>query len=136
MKKMVFKQTKHFQAADLEALFLSIQWESGYYPERLQQALSHYGFVCSAWDGERLVGLIAAMDDGVMTAYVHYLIVHPEYQGQHIGQHLVSKLKEHYQDYLKIVLCAVNDKVTFYEKNGFQVDPTETAMCLSTFPKH
>lgn len=25
------------------------------------------------------------MDDGVMTAYVHYLLLDPEYQGQHIG---------------------------------------------------
>ena len=51
--------------------------------------------------------MICAMDDGIMTAYVHYLLVDPEYQRQHIGQCLVGMLKEHYADYLRIVLNAI-----------------------------
>ena len=65
---ITYKETKVFKKEDLEKLFLSIQWESGRYPEKLQQALANYGAVFSAWDNERLVGLMAAMDDGVMTA--------------------------------------------------------------------
>lgn len=128
-----YLQTKEFQTEDLEALFLSVQWESGNYPEKLKQALSHYETVFSAWDGDRLIGLIASMDDGVMTAYVHYLLVHPDYQGQHIGQQLMRLLKEHYHDFLKIVLCAVNEKVSFYQGLGFHIDDTGTFMCLSKF---
>ena len=76
-----YTDTKEFSPAALEELFLSVQWESGRHPERLAEALLHYGTVFSAWDGGRLAGLIAAMDDGTMTAYVHYLLVHPLYQG-------------------------------------------------------
>lgn len=134
VSKMIrYETTKEFKEEDLEALFLSINWESGQFPGKLKKALANYGAVFSAWDGERLVGLMAAMDDGVMTAYAHYLLVHPDYQGQHIGKELVIRLKEHYQDYLKIALCAVNEKVPFYKSLGFEIDDTETSMCLSKF---
>lgn len=131
--KITYKETKNFTSEELADLFLSIQWESGRYPKKLQKALSNYGYVISAWDGERLIGLMASMDDGVMTAYAHYLIVHPNYQGYHIGQELVERLKAHYHDYLKIAMCAVNEKVGFYQKLGFTIDDTETSMCLSKF---
>lgn len=130
---ITYSDTKHFTQKDLQDLFLSINWESGRYPDKLQKALENYGSVYSAWDGDRLVGLMAAMDDGVMTAYAHYLIVHPDYQGQRIGKALVELIKEHYKDYLKIAMCAVNEKVTFYQKLGFTIDDTETSMCLSKF---
>ena len=41
----------------------------------------HYEAAFSAWDENRLAGLVAVMDDGTMTAYVHYLLVYPRYQG-------------------------------------------------------
>jgi uncharacterized membrane protein len=42
------------------------------------------------------------MDDGVMNAYVHYLLVRPEYQGIKIGRELVGRVKEKYKDFLRI----------------------------------
>ena len=64
-----YTDTKEFSPAALEELFLSVQWESGRHPERLAEALLHYGTVFSAWDGGRLAGLIAAMDDGTITCW-------------------------------------------------------------------
>ncbi|MBQ6350330.1 MAG: GNAT family N-acetyltransferase [Methanobrevibacter sp.] len=43
------------------------------------------------------------MDDRIMTAYVHYLLVRPNYQDHGIGKHLVDKIKDIYKDYLRIV---------------------------------
>ena len=82
---LFYNDTREFSPEALEELFLSVQWESGNHPERLAKALRHYGAVFSAWDGSRLAGLVAAMDDGTMTAYVHYLLVHLRYQGCGIG---------------------------------------------------
>lgn len=89
-----YTDTKEFSPAALEELFLSVQWESGRHPERLAEALLHYGTVFSAWDGGRLAGLIAAMDDGTMTAYVHYLLVHPLYQGCGVGSRLLGAVQK------------------------------------------
>lgn len=55
--------------------------------------MKNLGTVYTAWDDERPVGLIGAMDDGIITAYVHYLPVRPEYQGQGIGKQLVNMVK-------------------------------------------
>ena len=41
--------------------------------------------VLTVWDGERLVGLIRVLDDTAMLAQIHYVIVHPDYQGKGIA---------------------------------------------------
>jgi ribosomal protein S18 acetylase RimI-like enzyme len=67
-------------------------------------------------------GLINALDDGALTAYVHYLLVRPEYQGQGVGKTLVGKIKARYEGYLYLLLLVEEkEKVAFYEKLGFGV---------------
>ena len=34
--------------------------------------------VLTVWDGDRLVGLTRVLDDTVMLAQIHYVLVHPE----------------------------------------------------------
>ena len=133
MEKVIeYKDTHVFGQEELERLFLSVEWSSGHYPEKLVVAMQNYETVYSAWDGDHLVGMICAMDDGIMTAYVHYLLVDPEYQGLHIGQRLVGMLKEHYADYLRIVLNAYNDKIGFYQSLGFKPGADETPMFITS----
>ena len=129
---IIYKDTHEFTSEELERLFLSFEWSSGHYPDRLVVAMRNYETVYSAWDGERLVGMVCAMDDGVMTAYVHYLLVDPDYQGLQIGKHLIHLVKEHYADYLRIVLNAYNDKLGFYRAMGFKEGKDETPMFITT----
>lgn len=115
------KDTKRFNPNELQELFLSVDWSSGHYPEKLATAMKNYGSVFSAWNGDLLVGLISTMDDGIMNAYVHYLLIRPEYQSKGIGKLLVNKVTERYKDYLRIILIAYDKEVAFYEKLGFDV---------------
>ena len=64
--------------------------------------------------------MICAMDDGIMNAYVHYLLVHPDYQLKGIGKELVERVKNHYKDYMRIVVIAYNLEAKFYEYCGFE----------------
>jgi hypothetical protein len=59
-----------------------VGWSSGQYPEALAVAMRNSDRVVSAWGGEKLVGFMNALSDGAMTAYFHYLLVRPEYQGR------------------------------------------------------
>ncbi len=77
---ITFSHTRTFTTATLQDLFLSVDWSSGHYPEKLVVAMQNFKTVISAWDGNYLIGMICAMDDGIMNAYVHYLLVRPEYQ--------------------------------------------------------
>ena len=68
-----------------------------------------------------MVGLVNAIDDSELTAYVHYLCVNLEYQGQGIGKNLLQRVKEKYTNYLYIILIAENEElVKYYSKNGFE----------------
>ena len=126
------KDTHVFTREQLQDLFLSVEWSSGHFPDKLVVAMQNFKTVYSAWDGDLLVGLICAMDDAVMTAYVHYLLVRPEYQGQNIGKMLVEKMTTHYKDYLRIVVVAYNDEVGFYEHCGFKKAADASAMFITS----
>ncbi len=129
--EITYKDTRDFNSGDLQALFLSVEWSSGHYPDKLVIAMKHFQTVYSAWDGSKLVGLICAMDDSVMTAYVHYLLVDPDYQHIGIGRKLIDKIKNTYKDYLRIVLIAYHDKTGFYETCGFKKMTDESPMCIT-----
>ncbi|MGN1237123.1 MAG: GNAT family N-acetyltransferase [Bacteroidaceae bacterium] len=116
----------------LQQLFLSVDWSSGHYPDKLYEAMKNYETVYAAWSGEKLVGLLAAMDDGIMTAYIHYLLVSPDYQGKGIGRKLVEQAKEKYKDYLRIAPMAYNKECAFYERCGFTKREDETPMFITS----
>lgn len=129
---IVYKETHNFDLEQLQELFLSVEWSSGHYPDKLVIAMKNFETVYSAWDGEKLVGMVCAMDDGIMTAYVHYLLVNPEYQGKEIGRTLIDKIKNHYKDYLRIILVAYNTELKFYENCGFKQEEKSSPMCITS----
>ncbi len=129
--EITYKDTHDFNKDELQELFLSVGWSSGQYPEKLVKAMTNYETVYSAWEGGKLVGLICAMDDGVMTAYIHYLLVRPDHQHMGIGKQLVEKAKKVYKDYLRIALASYNDEVGFYESCGFKKADNETPMFIT-----
>lgn len=118
--EITYKNINDFKQSDLQELFLSVEWSSGHYPEKLVIAMKNFETVYTAWDKDKLVGLICAMDDSVMTAYIHYLLVNPDYQDMGIGKKLVEKMKDRYKDYLRIVIVAYNEEIGFYESCGFE----------------
>lgn len=128
-----YKIGKTFEEQQLKDLFVSVHWLSANYSERLVKALAQSDTVISAWDSDKLIGLINAIDDGELTAYVHYLLVNPAYQNSGIGTELITRLKKVYEKYLSLVLTAENKElVSFYEKLGFQAMEDAVPMIIQT----
>lgn len=124
-----YLETRCFTEKQLKTLFKSVGWLSGNYPERLFKALNTCETVFTAWDNDRLIWLINAIDDGELTAYVHYLLVTPEYQGRGIASELLKMVKSKYRDYLYLILIAENPPlIEFYKKNGFDAIPGTQVM--------
>jgi len=118
---ITYTDKREFSEDDLKDLFSSVDWLSAHYSKRAKKALDHCETVFTAWDGEHLVGLINAIDDSELTAYVHYLCVNPLYQGRGIGKELLNKIKEKYKKYLYIILIAENEQlIKYYSQNGFK----------------
>ena len=88
-----FTEEKIFTQEQVQQLFLSVHWISGNYPERLYKALMHSSTVLTVWDEEKLVGLTRVLDDTAMLAQIHYVLVHPYYQGQGIAGKMIEYVK-------------------------------------------
>ena len=127
-----YKDYHDFSEKDLEDLFLSVDWSSGHFPEKLVAAMKNFKTVFSAWDGEKLVGMICVMDDGIMNAYVHYLLVNPAYHGNTIGRTLVEMVKEKYKDYLRVAVIAYDNEAHFYKNCGFEKSQDASPMFITS----
>ncbi len=127
-----YKDIHEFNKEELEELFLSVEWSSGHFPDKLVIAMKNFKTVYSAWDNDKLVGLISAMDDGIMNAYIHYLLVNPKYQNLGIGRRLVEMMKNHYKDYLRIAIIAYDEEMKFYEQCGFKKSNDASPMFITS----
>ncbi|MBE6936344.1 MAG: GNAT family N-acetyltransferase [Ruminococcaceae bacterium] len=83
-------------------------------------ALASYYHI-AVYDGDKLIGYIDSVSNGVTDAYIQDLMVHPAYQGQGIGtelmQRMIAVLKER-----RIYMISViyEERLTgFYRKFGF-----------------
>lgn len=126
---------KWISEKDLKELFESVNWMSARYANRLSEAFKHAGTVISAWQDDKLMGLIEVLDDRELTAYIHYLLVAPPFQNRGIGASLVKRVKELYKDYLYLmVICENKNTVPFYEKAGFSEANGTTALQIVSPP--
>lgn len=131
---ITYTEEKKFDNKSVVDLFSSVGWVSAQYPTRLYKVLMHSSTVITAWDGDRLIGLVRVLDDSELVAYIHYVLVHPDYHGQGIAGTMVEMVKEKYKDYLYIELMPEERKnAAFYEKHGFQIMEDGVAMQLCNF---
>lgn len=78
---------------------------------------SSYKFVL-AIESNKLIGFITCISDGVLSAYIPFLEVLPEYQGRGIGRELVKKLKNELNHLYMIDLLCDEELIPYYEKLG------------------
>ena len=100
-------------------------WGSGPSLEQTKLAMEHTLFRVSVYDNEKVVARARMIGDMGLNYYIKDVAVRPEYQKKGIGKLLINELL----DFVKkngvsgtdifVELCAVPDKVPFYEKLGF-----------------
>ena len=132
--EITFTEEKIFTQKDIQQLFLSVGWVSGQYPKRLYKALKNSSTVLTAWENNHLIGLIRVLDDSELVAYIHYVLISPQYQGLGIASKMLTLIKEKYKNYLYIELMPEESKnAKFYQKNGFSIMSDGVAMQLCNF---
>ena len=132
--KIQYTDEKIFTQQQVTELFLSEGWISGRYPDRLYKALKHSSTVITAWDREQLVGLVRVLDDSSMLAYIHYVLVHPSYQGKGIAGTMINQVKEKYKDFPYLEVMPEESKnAAFYDQFGLQMMKDGAAMQICSF---
>ena len=118
-----FSNTKNIDVAQLENLYNDVGWLA--YTQDLsllKQAVSNSLDVVSAWDKDKLIGLIRIVGDGLTIVYVQDILVLNAFQNKGIATQLMQRILHKYGKVRQKVLLTeeAQDVRHFYEKHGFQ----------------
>lgn len=104
------------QPQDLSGFFVG--WPDAPSNERRLEIVEAADMVVVAYQGDRLVGFITALTDGVFAASIPLIEVLPDLQASGVGRRLLERMLERLQDCYMIDLACDDDVVGFYERNG------------------
>jgi len=89
-------------------------------PDKLRAAAANSYAVCTAYDGERLIGFGRAISDGQYQSAIYDLVVHPASQGRGVGKAIMSALLERLPRSGPVLIYAAPGKQDFYRRFGFR----------------
>ncbi|MCZ8540487.1 GNAT family N-acetyltransferase [Psychrobacillus psychrodurans] len=116
---MIYKNSTSDISTDmLEGFF--VDWPNPPSPQTHLLLLNKSNKVIIAIDDNtnKVIGFITAISDGVLSAYIPFLEVLPEYKNKGIGKELVSQMLKELADIYMIDLCCDDDLVSYYDKLG------------------
>ena len=91
--------------------------------------LRHANLLCTAWDGDRLVGVARSVTDFEYCCYLSDLAVDESYQKRGIGKQLIRLTQSKLGEQAKIILLAAPKAEHYYPRIGF--DPHRSAWVLA-----
>ena len=97
-----FSDTKEFTKTQLASLYEQAGHPAAKDPTRLKAAAAGSSRVVSAWEGKRLIGIIRAIDDGAMMAYVCEMVIYPHEREKQIACELRRRMRESYGEAFRV----------------------------------
>jgi predicted N-acetyltransferase YhbS len=85
----------------------------------IQAMLDHANLLCTAWDGEKLVGVARSVTDFEYCCYLSDLAVDAACQKQGIGRELIRLTQIRLGSKAKIILLAAPKAESYYPRIGF-----------------
>lgn len=87
--------------------------------ERISGMLTHGNLLCTAWEGELLVGVSRSVTDFSFCCYLSDLAVDLAYQKKGIGRALIQLTRSRLHPECKLILLAAPKAEGYYPKIGF-----------------
>lgn len=107
--------------ASLQALYDHVGWGRPVTESELGDVLSS-GPAVGAWDGDELVGIVRALSDGHLAAYVEDVMVHERCRHLGVGSALMARLLRELEDVAVVTLFCAPSTGPFYEQQGFRAN--------------
>jgi ribosomal protein S18 acetylase RimI-like enzyme len=116
-----FVERPVLNAGEVSALRKAVGWDER--ESQLAEILGKTYYWAACFDGERLVGSVDVVSDGVDDAYIRNLIVHPAYQRCGIGLKLLEMVtSQTKKDGIKTTNVLFDPALAlFYRKAGFKI---------------
>ena len=120
--QIVYDTRKDLPCEGLHALFTTVGWSDGtitpFMLKNFNVPFINSTIVISAWAGDKLVGCVRVLSDGIFRSILYDLAVMPEFQGRGIGKELVGRCRACFPD--SEWLVETQAAAEFYEKLGFK----------------
>lgn len=106
-------------------------WGQGPSLEQTEIAMKNTIFRVSVYDKDRIVAMARMIGDMGLNYYIKDIVVRPEYQHKGIGKMMMHELMQFIQQNglsgtdIFVELCAMPDKIPFYEKLGFSANEAQ-----------
>ncbi|MDO4156403.1 MAG: GNAT family N-acetyltransferase [Oscillospiraceae bacterium] len=106
-------------------------WGQGPSLEQTEIAMKNTIFRVSVYDKDRIVAMARMIGDMGLNYYIKDVVVRPEYQHKGIGKMMMHELMQFIQQNglsgtdIFVELCAMPDKIPFYEKLGFSANEAQ-----------
>lgn len=120
---------------ELSAAEFILLWETvwGQAPslEQTEIAMKNTIFRVSVYDKDRVVAMARMIGDMGLNYYIKDVVVRPEYQHKGIGKMMINELMKFINENglsgtdIFVELCAMPDKIPFYEKLGFSANEAQ-----------
>ena len=119
---IIYKENTALDMTAIEALYTDVQW--GFYTkdlEKLERAIKKSVYLLSAFDENKLVGLLRCVGDEETIMYIQDILVLEAYQHHGIGCELIHQFDKTYPNVRQKVLMTDDTETTvaFYEKCGY-----------------
>ena len=105
--------------AALKATLIADDFDNGRTPEQYRLSAENSALNCFAWAGDRVIGTVRALSDGVGNAYIVDVWTHSEFRQQGIARRMMDLTLEQLPGQ-HVYLFTDDDAIGFYEKIGFK----------------
>ena len=113
--KYTISEYLHYNESEILTLYSSIGWINyTRRPHVLKTAFENSLAVLGAYDGDKLIGLLRVVGDGVSIVCIQDILVLPEHQKKGVGTALVKNIMERFKNVYQMSLMTDNT-----EKNRF-----------------
>jgi predicted N-acetyltransferase YhbS len=100
----------------------------------IEAMLQHANLLCTAWDGDALVGVARSVTDFAYCCYLSDLAVAETHQKQGVGRQLIRLTQEQLGPRAKIVLLAAPKAEGYYPKLGFSAHRSAWTIAAKASP--
>ena len=124
--KIFYDDTKKdLPSNELHKLFVSAGWSDGLEAPEIVKNYNipfiNSSLVISAWESERLIGVVRVLSDKMFRSIIYDLVIYPEFQSKGIGKELISRCLAHYPN-SEWLVQTTKEIAGYYEKFGFIIN--------------
>ena len=111
---------RQIEPEQLLVLLRQTGWANQRSIEGVQKMLQGTPLILGAWEGNRLVGFVRVITDGIYRALIDDVVVEESKRGTGIGSELMQRLIERLAGVEEVFLRCGERVVSFYEQHRFE----------------